>query len=195
VTPATGSPWFAGCVAAIQVAAILWCFARIWPVRHFVALLAAIIAVAAASAVFLGLPPVQAAGSAIAGGCHAVAYISLLLWFATSLRPDHEPVVTSLARRVRRTMPDKVLRYTRHVTVAWCIFFAAQLAVSAGLLLLAPHAVWAGFVTLLNMPLVATMVLAEFGVRMILFRYEQRTGLLGTLAAMRHRGAPRVKRS
>jgi uncharacterized membrane protein len=87
------------------------------------------------------------------------------------------------------------LRYTRQVTVAWCIFFAAQLAVSAGLLVLAPRPVWASFITLLNMPLVVTMVLAEFGLRMVLFRYEQRTGLLGTLAAMRHRHDPRVKRS
>jgi hypothetical protein len=40
-----------------------------------------------------------------------------------------------------------------------------------------------------------TMVLAEFGVRMVLFRNEQRTGLLDTLAAMRHRRGPHVERS
>jgi uncharacterized membrane protein len=182
-------------VAAVQVAAILWFLSKAWPLRHFLVLLAGIIAVAAAAVIALGLPPIRSAGLAVAGCCHTVAYISVLIWFATSLRPDHEPVVTSFARRVRRTMPDKVLRYTRHVTVAWCVFFGAQLVVSAGLLMLAPQAIWAGFVTLLNMPLIVTMVLAEFGVRMVLFRNEQRTGLLDTLAAMRHRRGPHVERS
>ena len=39
-------------------------------------------------------------------------------------------VVTGFARQIRRTMPDKVVRYTRLVTIAWCVFFATQLAVS-----------------------------------------------------------------
>ena len=123
----------------------------------------------------------------IAGGaCHAVVYLGLLCWFSASLLPEREPLVTTMARRVRRTMPDRVVRYTRYVTVAWCVFFAAQLLASATLLLMAPEAVWSAFVTWCNVPLVAVMALGEFGVRFVLFRHEPRTSLLDTIAAMRH---------
>ena len=49
-------------------------------------------------------------------------------------------------------MPDKVVRYTRQVTVAWCVFFATQLVVSAALLLAAPAGTWSAFVSLLSRP-------------------------------------------
>jgi uncharacterized membrane protein len=103
-----------------------------------------------------------------------------------SLRRGREPAVTGFARRLRRTMPDKVVRYTRQVTIAWCVFFAAQLGASAALLLMAPPAVWSAFVNLLNLPLLAAMVLAEFGCRLILFRHEPHTSLVDTIAALRH---------
>ena len=142
------------------------------------------LAVGAAVMVF-SKTPAHAVGLVMTGGCHAIAYATLLAWFAVSLRPGHEPVVTGIARRVRRTTPDKVLRYTRQVTVAWCVFFAAQLALSAALLLVAPVAVWSTFVTLLNLPLIIAMGLAEFGCRMILFRHEGHTSLVDTLSALR----------
>ncbi len=124
-------------------------------------------------------------GSAAAWVCHAAAYGCLLVYFGRSLRAGSEPVVTAFARRMRTTMPLRVMRYTRRVTQAWCIFFAAQLIVSAALLVWASPGVWSGFVTVLNLPLLAGMVLAEFGCRLVLFRREQRTGLLATLAGMR----------
>ncbi len=83
-------------------------------------------------------------------------------------------------------MPDKVMRYTRRVTIAWCVFFAMQLGVSAGLLIMAPAAVWSSFVNLWNLPLAVAMILAEYSVRVVLFWREPRTGLIATLAGMRH---------
>ena len=67
--------------------------------------------------------------------------------------------------------------------IAWCVFFATQLAVSAALLLATPASVWSAFVSLLNPPLLAAMVLGEFGIRMILFRHESRTSLVATVFA------------
>ncbi len=122
---------------------------------------------------------------ALGGICHDVAYASLLIWFGQSLRPGHEPVVTGFARQLRQTMPDKVVRYTRKVTYAWCAFFAAQLALSAILPLTAPIAAWSAFVPLLSLPLLVAMILAEFGVRMILFRHEPHTGLIASVLAVR----------
>jgi uncharacterized membrane protein len=180
--------WLVCGVAAIQIAAIVWMLSGGWAVRYRAPLIAGSFA---AAVLLLDRLPVRIGGLAAAGGCHAVAYTSLLIWFGTSLRSNREPLVSSFARRIRQTMPEKVVRYTRQVTIAWCLFFAGQLAVSAALLLLAPASVWSAFVTLLNLPLLAAMVLGEFGVRVVLFRHEPHSSLLGTVSAWRQaRAAP-----
>jgi uncharacterized membrane protein len=190
VTIDTASPWLIGAVVTAQVTAIVWLVARDLAVRYRAILAVATVAIPAAAILRLGLPA-REVGLAVGGVCHAVAYACLLIWFAASLRPGHEPVVTGFARRMRRTMPDKVVRYTSHVTIAWCVFFAAQLVMSAALLVAAPRTVWSSFVNLLNLPLIVAMVLAEFGWRSVLFRHEVRTGLLATLTGLRHiRGVP-----
>lgn len=171
-------------VVSIQITGALLFFLRNRPVRFRATAVTAALALLIAAMFMLDLNA-RSVGLAVAGGCHAVAYLSLLTWFAASLRRNREPVVTGLARRVRNTMPDKVVHYTRHVTLAWCIFFAAQLLLSVGLLLLAPQAIWSAFVNVLNLPLLVAMFLAEFGCRMVLFRHEPRTGLIETLSAMR----------
>jgi uncharacterized membrane protein len=91
-------------------------------------------------------------------------------------------------------MPTKVVHYTRYVTMAWCVFFAGQLFVSIALLLFASEATWSAFIHWLNVPLIAGMMLAEFSVRLILFRHEPRTGLMDTLAALRCARATPVNR-
>ncbi len=184
--------WLICGAAAIQIAAIAWMVSGRWAIRYRVALATG--SFAAVLILLAGLP-IRIAALAAPGGCHAVAYASLLIWFGMSLRPGREPLVTSFARRVRLSMPEKVVRYTRQVTIAWCVFFAMQLAVSATLLLLAPASLWSAFVSLLNVPLLAAMVLGEFGVRMILFRNEARTGLLATVFAWRQGGAAPPSRS
>ncbi len=183
----SASPSVVRAVAAAQVAAIVWFLGR-KAERYRLAL-----AVAAAACVALsGMEwPARTIGLTVAGLCHAAAYGGLLAWFAASLRPGREPVVTGFARRMRRTMPDRVVRYTRKVTWAWCVFFAAELALSAGLLAWAPRAAWSGFVNLANLPAVAAMMLGEFACRFVLFRHEPRTSLAATLAGLRtFRSAP-----
>jgi uncharacterized membrane protein len=182
-------PWLIATVAATQIATIAWLAsgkfaARYRAARYRAALVASLLAIAAALLLLSGWSA-HTFGLVMAGCCHAIAYSSLLIWFATSLRPGGEPVVTVFARRLRQTMPDKVVRYTRLVTIAWCVFFTAQLAVSAALLVLAPTVIWSAFVTLLNVPLLVAMVLVEFGCRLILFRHEPHTGLMATVSALR----------
>jgi uncharacterized membrane protein len=187
---AGAAPGLIGVVIVAQLTTITWLLSHKLAVSLRAGLVVATLAVIAAVVLVLGVPT-RSVGLAIGGLCHAVAYCGLLIWFAGSLRPDREPIVTGLARRMRRTMPVKVVRYTRHVTIAWCIFFAAQLGTSAGLLALAPQAVWWSFVNLLNLPLIIAMILAEFGCRSLLIRQEHRTGLIATLAGLRHiRGLP-----
>jgi uncharacterized membrane protein len=185
---------FIAAAVAIQFLVIAGVLSRHWTPRCRIALWAGLGAAGATLAAVPGLP-MRIVGLVVTGGCHTAAYSALLIWFGLSLRPGHEPIVTGFARRVRQTMPDSVVRYTRKVTIAWCVFFAGQLVVSTTLLLFAPHAAWFSFVTLLNLPLVVMMALAEFACRRVLFRHEDYTGLIKTLSALRHGGLMPANRS
>lgn len=196
----TAPPWLIGMAVAVQLAAITWLATGRLARRYRVAAMAAVLVAVLGAMACLGLSA-RSVGLAAGGLCHGAAYTALLAWFALSLRPSgpgrpgHEPVVTRFARQMRRSMPPKVVRYTRMVTIAWCGFFAAQLAVSASLLATAPVGVWSSFVNLWSLPLVAAMFLAEFSVRLVLFRRENRTGLIATLAGLRQSGGLRGGRS
>jgi uncharacterized membrane protein len=177
-------PWLVSAAAAVQVAAIVWLLAGKLATRYRT--LASVVALAVfVSTVHFAHLPARAVALVVGGICHAGAYTALLIWFASSLRRGREPVVTGFARQMRQTMPIAVVRYTRHVTVAWCAFFAAQLGASAVLLAGAPIGVWSSFVSVWNFPLVMAMILAEFACRLLVIRREPRTGLIATLAGMR----------
>jgi uncharacterized membrane protein len=96
---------------------------------------------------------------------HAIAYISVLTVFASSLAPGRKAIVTVFAERSRGELPPSLLLYTRRVTWAWCLFCSAQLIGSLGLLLFAPAQVWSTFVNVCNMPLLAAMFCGEFAWR------------------------------
>ena len=104
---------------------------------------------------------------------HAVIYLSLLWLFGQTLWRGKEPLVTRLARRVHGVLPPELAAYTRRVTWAWCIFFAAQIIVSALLFRFASLNAWSLFINVLNFPLLALMFIIEYAYR-----------------AMRHRGFP-----
>jgi len=185
LTLGTLSPPFVVAFATVQGSVIAGVLTRKWALRYRVGLWTVLLATGVALAAVPGLSA-RVVGLAVAGGCHALAYAALLIWFGTSLRAGREPVVTGFARRLRQTMPESVERYTRRVTIAWCGFFACQLIASASLLLFAPLVAWSAFITLLNLPLVVTMLLAEFACRQLLFRHENPTSLAKTLLALRH---------
>jgi uncharacterized membrane protein len=93
---------------------------------------------------------------------HAIAYVSLLAIFGASLATGRKPIVTMFAERSRGTLSPSLIRYTRRVTWAWCVFAAGQLLGSVLLLSFAPVHVWWVFVNTLNFPLLAAMFCAEF---------------------------------
>ena len=105
--------------------------------------------------------------AAVSGILHAVCYLLLLRYFWRSLARGREPVVTLFARRVHGALEPPMQRFTRNVTAAWCVFFAAQLMVSALLLAFAPLPAWSFFVNLLNLHLLALMFLGQFAFRAI----------------------------
>jgi uncharacterized membrane protein len=96
---------------------------------------------------------------------HAVIYLTLLWLFGHTLRDGHEPLVSRLARRVHGALPSELAAYTRRVTYAWCVFFSAQIVVSALLFKFAPLGVWSLFVNILNFPLLALMFMGEYAYR------------------------------
>lgn len=98
---------------------------------------------------------------------HALAYTAMLIVFGTSLTGERESVITTLALRMRGPLSPEVRRYTRRVTFAWCLFFAAQLAASLILFLSAPVAVWSLFINYANFPLVFVMFMLEYVYRLV----------------------------
>lgn len=121
---------------------------------------------------------------AVAGLSHAMLYAGLLALFGVSLSAGCTPLVTRLAQRINPAFHAGMEGYTRGVTVAWCLFFAGQVVVSAALLALAPET-WRLFMTLLNLPLAVLMALAEYAVRCWRFRNESHTTLLATIRGVR----------
>jgi uncharacterized membrane protein len=100
---------------------------------------------------------------------YLTVYVVLLWLFGRTLAAGRQPLVTRLATHVHGALPAQMLRYTRQVTWAWCVFFAAMATTSTLLFLLAPLAVWSVFNNLLNLPLVVAMYLGEYAWR--LWRY------------------------
>jgi uncharacterized membrane protein len=56
--------------------------------------------------------------------------------------------------------------YPRNLTIAWCIFFAAQLIASALLSAFAPVDAWSLFINLFNLPLLALMFVGQLVYKM-----------------------------
>ena len=120
---------------------------------------------AVAAGVFLLEQRADRGVAASYGMAHAAAYLLLLWFFMRTLGRGKEPLITRLARRVHGQLPPAMQTYTRSLTVAWCCFFGAQVAVSALLFAFAPLDTWSAFVNLLNLPLLALMFMVEYAYR------------------------------
>ena len=172
-------------LAAVQAGAvglIIWESVR----PGWARLLAPVATVLLLSALTWGTAQSPAEGlAAAAGTSHALFYCGLLALFGHTLLPGHVPLVTRIAHRVNTVFHDGMEAYTRSVTVAWSVFFAAQLLVSAGLLL-TNEGWWAFYVSTLHMPLVILMAVGEYAVRRSRFRGKRVTSLLNTIRAAGH---------
>ncbi|HTQ71732.1 MAG TPA: hypothetical protein VMH92_09600 [Acidocella sp.] len=109
---------------------------------------------------------------------HWVLYASLLASFALTLRRGQTPLITAMARQMQGPdIPAELAAYTRRVTIAWSLFFAAQLATSILLFCFAPLTAWSFFVNILDIPLVVAMFAAEYAVRLRVLRDPPRHSL------------------
>lgn len=109
-------------------------------------------------------------------------YTGLLASFGLTLRKGREPLITSMVRRLHGNLEPDLVQYTRKVTLAWTLFFAAQILVSVALLCFAPLVVWSFFVNILDIPLVLTMFAIEYIVRRLSLEHPPRHSFSAILA-------------
>lgn len=94
-----------------------------------------------------------------------------LLWtFSASLR-DGMPMIERFARIVEDDLPDFTIPYCRKVTIVWCVFLAINALCVLILALAAPLEWWALYAGLISYLLVGALVLGEFVVHKVWFRY------------------------
>jgi uncharacterized membrane protein len=103
------------------------------------------------------------------GVTHAAMNLAMLWVFGRTLLRGREPLITGFARRIHGTLPPHMELYTRRVTIAWCVFFSAQVLLSAVLFALSLN-YWSLFVNVLSLPLVALMFVVEYAYRIIRYR-------------------------
>lgn len=117
---------------------------------------------------------------------HVGTNLAFAVVFGRTLGAGHEPLITQLARFAHpEGLSPAKLRYTRQVTVAWTGFFIATAAVSTGLFLLAPAAVWSVFANFLTLPLILLMFVVEHLCRYLVLPPVERGGIADTIRAFR----------
>ncbi|WP_235864894.1 COG4648 family protein [Pseudothauera lacus] len=113
---------------------------------------------------------------------HIGVFTLLTIGFGRTLGAGATPMITHFSRLVHGDpLPIELLRYTRAVTVAWTLFFAAMSASSAALFFFGPMSAWSLLVTLLTPALTAAMFAAEFIVRLLVLPGHMRTGLIDSI--------------
>ena len=121
---------------------------------------------------------------------HAGVHLALGAWFGSTLRPGADPLVTALARRVHERLTDAMVRYTRQVTVAWTLYFAAMVAASLALFLSGDFAHWSLLADILTPILTAAFFVGEYLVRYRLHPEFERVSFQQAIVAWRsHAGA------
>lgn len=111
---------------------------------------------------------------------------ALALIFGRTLTGGRRPLITALAAVVHEVMTPELNRYTRQVTIAWTIFFAACSALSAGLFFFGPIEAWSVFANILSLPLIGLMFLVENEVRKRTLHKRDLVGLKATVRAFRN---------
>jgi uncharacterized membrane protein len=162
----------------------------LWAVRRSGGRVAAVALVAlAAVALWLGWDSLQRHFPSIFFLEHAGANLLLALLFGRTLLAGREPLVTRFARLLHGSLPPEVQRYTRHVTLAWTIFFASLFTLSATLYLGGFVAAWSFLANIASPFLIGAMFVIEYAVRLRALPDWERVGILGGIRAFsRHFG-------
>ena len=110
----------------------------------------------------------------------------LFMTFARTLIAGRQPLCTRFAEALHAPMTPQHAIYTRQVTLAWSLFFAAMALVSTLLFFLAPLTTWSVFANFLTLPLVALMFIVEYGVRRHVLPEMKNMHILDAVRAFRN---------
>jgi uncharacterized membrane protein len=116
---------------------------------------------------------------------HAGIHFAFGFVFAATLRPGATPLVSAFALRLHRTVTPGLLRYTRQVTWAWCIYFTAMVVLSLGLFAAAPWWGWSVFANLVTPVSAVALFVGEYLLRYRLHPEFERITLAQALQAYR----------
>ena len=167
--------WQLLCVFAPMLAGAAWVTLRLvdkiwWPL---------VVAVFAAGIYFIATGHHGRIGLLAVNGVSSATLNLFLLWlFGRTLTRGNEPLISQISRHINGKLDPEVADYTRHVTIAWCIFFALQVVVSLLLYLYAPVAAWSFFINVLNLPLLIAMFVGEKAYRTVRFPDHPKTSIL-----------------
>ncbi len=109
--------------------------------------------------------------------------LALAYYFGHTLGAGRTPACTRFAAILDPAMSPRVQRYTRHVTLAWTLFFVLSAATSALLYACAPAHAWSTFSNLLYLPSLAAMFAVDGLVRRLFVPPDERHGILESLRA------------
>lgn len=122
---------------------------------------------------------------------HAGANALLAAMFGMTLTRGRQPLCTRCAEAVRGNLSPEVVRYTRHVTLAWTLFFLGISLISTFLFLLGSVGVWSVFANFLSIPLILIMFVAEHLVRLHKLPQLERHTIMDSILA--YRTTPKVR--
>jgi uncharacterized membrane protein len=108
-------------------------------------------------------------------------YGLLAFGFAATLRVGETALCTRLADKLHGPLTPAEVRYTRRVTLAWALFFAAIMLATMLLYVSAPLSLWSMFVNFATVPLMAAMFAGEYAVRARVLPHTNRRGILATV--------------
>jgi len=176
-----GSPWNVVGVLTPMLAAI-----AIGAWRGGQHVLGAIAAIAIAALCTQAVRGVVIAPATLYLAQHAGIHLFLAVGFGSTLRAGHVPLITAMARRVHTEFPPAMVVYTRHVTLAWTMYFVAMAVVSVLLFSFASFGTWALFANLLTPVTLVLMFGAEYGLRYRLHPEFERTTVADAIRSYMH---------
>lgn len=136
------------------------------------------VAIAVIAVVFLVLAAGLFQGSSVPVVLVPLLINAALCWmFGRTLVRGREALITRFARVLEGDPPPEVARYTRGVTLVWCVAFAALALEVALLAAFAALETWSLFANFLNYLLVAALFLIEYGYRRWRFRHRSHLSL------------------
>lgn len=113
---------------------------------------------------------------------HAGAHAALGVVFGHTLRHGRVALVTRFALIDHGKLPQPLVTYTRQVTWAWTLYFAAMTAASLVLFALHPYA-WSLLANILTLPLLGAMFVGEYAIRRVRFRDFPHVSILAGIRA------------